>query len=273
MSLSVTNFAASVAELGLNVSCVRCSGPRIHELGALLSTLKGSMAVTAFANGAFRFATKLIDGNFLQLVTNRALHDANAQCPHSSVYDPNFKRSTYESFGKSESKQSVTFLLALLIVGAILLVAVLAVALSTKMIVRRRHRKWVASLPSRQVQMLWKEQRKQDDKDTLLDKSTVSMFLSDSIPFWLRWAMPVIILGNIGFFLSGHLSLGASITILASLGGQTFREENFFEFSVAKSTITIWNGMCLEMKGTLDARSHLTHFFHCSQLVARSWRF
>jgi hypothetical protein len=54
--------------------------------------------------------------------------------------------------------------------------------------------------------------------------------------------MPLVILGNIGFFLSGHLSLGASISIFGSIAGQSFEEDGFFEFSMGKSTIEIWNG-------------------------------
>jgi uncharacterized paraquat-inducible protein A len=53
--------------------------------------------------------------------------------------------------------------------------------------------------------------------------------------------MPVIILGNIGFFLSGHLSLGATVNIEARLAEQAFTVRNFFEFSMLRSTIEIWN--------------------------------
>jgi hypothetical protein len=41
--------------------------------------------------------------------------------------------------------------------------------------------------------------------------------------------------------LSGHLSLGATVNIEARIAGQTIRVEEFFEFSMAKSTIDIWN--------------------------------
>ena len=53
--------------------------------------------------------------------------------------------------------------------------------------------------------------------------------------------MPIIILGNIGFFLSGHLSLGATVNIEATLGEQSFKVDNFFEFSMLRSTVEIWN--------------------------------
>merc|ERR1712166_1546801 len=70
---------------------------------------------------------------------------------------------------------------------------------------------------------------------------TRSMFQSDKdIPFLIRYGMPVIILGNIGLFLSGHLSLGATVNIEAQIAGETISVDKFFEFSMAKSTIDIW---------------------------------
>ena len=71
--------------------------------------------------------------------------------------------------------------------------------------------------------------------------STESMFRSPDIPTLVRWLMPLIIVANIGFFLSGHLSLGATVNIEAELAGEKFRVEKFFEFSMAKSTVDIWN--------------------------------
>jgi hypothetical protein len=244
---------ASVAEVGLNISCIECTGPRIPELSDLLSTLKGSESVTKFANGALDFVTKLLEGNFAQVAADRALNDAKLQCPHSPDYDPDFQKPEYVGFEKSEGEDSITFFLALLIVAVGVFAVVVVVVLLTKLVVQRRHRKWVSSLSKSQVHVLWKEQLQQDDKNAALNETTVSMFMSDSIPLWIRWSMPVIILANIGFFLSGHLSLGASVSIMATLGGQSFTEEGFFEFSIAKSTIEIWNGTYnLEARSTRD---------------------
>jgi hypothetical protein len=241
-SLSVTQFMTSIAELALNISCVDCSSPRITELTELLSTNAGSEAVTDVANGLFDLVPKLIEGKFLQVATDRALNDAKMRCPHNSEYDPNYSGVEYEAFDIAKGDDSVPFFLALIIVGLVLAAATLSVVLTTKYIVRRRHRKWIKTLHNSELHLIWKEQRKFDDRNDFIDQFTRSMFRSEVIPKWIRWTMPLIILANIGFFLSGHLSLAASVTILASIGGQTFSEEGFFEFSVARSTIEIWNG-------------------------------
>ena len=241
-SLSVTEFKTRSAEIKLNISCVDCSSPRITELTELLSSNAGSDAVTDVANGLFDLLPTLIEGNFLQVATDRALSDARQRCPHSPDYDPNFSGVEYEAFDIAESDNSVPFFLALVIVGLVLVAATLSIVLTTKCIVRRRHRKWIHSLERRELNLIWTEQQKLDDKNRFIDETTRSMFQSETIPKWIRSTMPLIILANIGFFLSGHISLAASVTILASIGGQSFSEEGFFEFSVAKSTIEIWNG-------------------------------
>jgi len=56
----------------------------------------------------------------------------------------------------------------------------------------------------------------------------------------VRWGMPLIIVGNIALFLSGHLNLGATVYIEANLAGDTIKVDNFFDFSIYRSTIDIW---------------------------------
>jgi hypothetical protein len=242
VSLSITDFMATVAELTLNISCVKCSGPKIPELTDLLSSRKGSDAVTDAANGIFALVPKLLEGNFFQLAADRALYEAKIRCPHSPEYDPKFSGFEYEAFDIAKSETTVPFFIGLIIVGAVLSAITLSIVLTTKFIVRRRHLKWINNLPKNHRKLLMQEQHKEDNQNNLINKSTGSMFRSETIPLWIRWAMPIVVLANIAFFVSGHISLAASVTIIASLGGQTFSEEGFFEFSVAKSTIEIWNG-------------------------------
>lgn len=241
-ALSVSRFAASVTDALLNISCIECSGPRMPELTSLFASSDGSQAFVNFTNGVFDFVSELIEGSFMQVTLDRALNDARKKCPHSVEYEPNFNGFKYESFEQQDNEGTVTFLVAMLVVALILFVAVLAVAIATRLFVRRRHRKWVTSLPRTQLQLLWKEQNKQDEKNAALNEATTSMFNSSALPKWSRWGIPIILLMNIGFFLSGHLSLGASVVILASIGGETFTEDGFFEISIAKSTVKIWEG-------------------------------
>jgi hypothetical protein len=252
VSLAVAEFIGSVTDLALNISCVKCSGPRVPELSNLISGLKDSEDVTNFANGIFNFTTKLINGDFLQIAADRAVNDSKYLCPHSPSYDANFVRRNFTSLAESQDDSTISFFLGVVIVSGVLLLTVVAAILITKVIVRRRHGKWLQSLPTSSLRILRRHQMLKNETNTTLDTLTVSMFRSDTIPLWIRFAMPVVIVGTIGFFLSGHLSLAANVSILVTLAGQTFEDEGLFEFSVAKSTIQIWQGVLV---------SSVMHFF------------
>jgi hypothetical protein len=242
VSFSVTDLMASVVNLGLNVSCIDCSSPRMPELSNLWSELDNSEDLTRVANDLFDSASKLVEGNFLQVTVDRALNDAQKRCPHSPQYDSNFATPAYQGFDNGDQEETYKFFITLLIVVACLAAVVLVIVLTTRFIVRQRHRKWLATLPQSQVLKLWEQQNKEKEEESELNAKTTSMFSSSVVPCWMQWSMPVIILGNIALFLSGHLSLGASINILLQVGGQTFEEKDFFAFSMAKSTIEIWKG-------------------------------
>lgn len=241
--LSILTFLAQVDKLGLNITCYQCTGPGLEEFSKLLDEGNDSEAFTDFANGLFDFLNELVEGQFLQVIIDRALNDAPKKCPHRPEYDPEFEKNKYAPFETRQAEDSFTFFIAVIVVVAVAVAICLAIVLTTKVIVRRRHRRWVEGLSKRQVNLLLTDQQAEDGKQKQLNEATVSMFFSsDAIPAWVRFSMPMIILGNIAFFLSGHLNLGASVTILASLAGQDFAEEGFFEFSMARSTIEIWKG-------------------------------
>ena len=247
-SVSINNFVATVAKMGLKIDCVDCSSPKINELATLLvdqSEGEPSSDLTDVMNDAFQLVNELASGAFLRVLGDRALNAARMQCPHSPDYDPNFEQADYAPFEIEAEEESISFFIALIIILVVMLVAALTVVLTTKLVVRRRHRKWIAAMPRSQVRALYKQQHEEDAKQVEINESTASMFRSDIIPLWVRLFMPVVILGNIGLFISGHVSLGASVTIMVSIGGQPFRTDDFYEFQMAKGTIDIWNGTAM----------------------------
>jgi hypothetical protein len=245
-SVAVDYFAAVVETMGVKIDCLDCSGPKIMELSSLLTEQsKSGMSpdLTDTVNGAFELASELVSGTVFRVLADRSLNDARKNCPHSPDYDPNFDGVDYAPFAVEDEQDSVSFILALIIIGAVIFVIVSTVFLTTKLVVRRRHRKWLSLIPKSQVRALYKQQHDEDVRQAEINETTNSMFRSEIVPRWVRLFMPIVILGNIGFFLSGHLSLGASVTILVSIGGQTIRTNNFYDFSMATSTIDLWNGM------------------------------
>jgi hypothetical protein len=238
---TLEELAASISQLNLNVSCVECSSPRMSELTDLLSSQEAQEDVTEVANMILNYITQLMGGNFLQLQIDRMLNDAARKCPHSPLYEAFAKAIVYEPFETPNNDYAISYLILLggVTIGLILFVALVVIAV--KCIVRRRHKKWLGRLPHHQVRRMASQQGKEQELESELNATTRSMFQSSEIPKVIRWIMPLIILSNIAFFLSGHLSLGATVNIEAELAGEKVRVEKFFEFSMARSTVDIWN--------------------------------
>jgi hypothetical protein len=238
---ALAELAASISKLKLDVSCVECSSPRMSELTELLSSQEAQDDATEVTTMLLDYITELMGGNFLQVQIDRLLNDAARKCPHSPLYEADAKAVTYEPFEAPATDYSTTYLILLGCVTIALVLVVGLLVLTIKFIVRRRHKRWLGRLPPHQVRRLAVQQGKEKSVETELNATTRSMFFSPEIPSYVRWSMPLIILVNIAFFLSGHLSLGATVNIEAELAGEKFRVEKFFEFSMAKSTIDIWN--------------------------------
>mgnify|MGYP002783592630 CR=1 FL=1 len=238
---SVADLVTAIANLNLNITCVECTSPKMAELADLLSSRNAQDAAKETTTRILDYIQYLATGDFLQIQLDRALNDASKRCPHSPTYDPNFVSSSYDAAVVSSGDDSTTLLV--LLGGVVLgLVVVLGLAaFSVRWFVRRRHRKWLLTRTDEQVAVLAQRQKESDSREAQLDSDTKSMFTSPDIPVFVRWFMPIVILGNIGFFLSGHLSLGATVNIVAEFAGQKIVVEKFFEFSMAQSTLDIWN--------------------------------
>eukprot|EP00934_Nitzschia_sp_Nitz4_P004433 Nitzschia sp. Nitz4//scaffold14_size191712//8120//21306//NITZ4_001700-RA/size191712-processed-gene-0.39-mRNA-1//-1//CDS//3329536858//4423//frame0 len=238
---TLTEVIASFSSINLNVTCLECSSPRMDEFVAMLSSRDAQTEANEVARNIVEYAVGLLDGNFLQYKIDRALNEAAMKCPHSPSYIADASSADYASFIADTDDDSITFLMLLggTAIGLCLLVAL--VMSTIRCYVRHRHRQWVKKLTPEQVQLLEFRQEEEQKKENELNMATSSMFQSPTIPQIVRWTMPLVIIGNIGFFLSGHLSLGATVNIELSFAGEDIVVEKFFEFSMARSTIDIWN--------------------------------
>ncbi len=245
---TIVDFAATVAKLNLNVTCVECSSPGVIQLSELLtSSDEAQDDVTSIGNSLLMEAGSFISGDLLQVPIDRLLNDASKQCRHSSDYDPSFpisspKDDQYSDFDPIQIENSTTYLILVGIVSLALILLVTSLLFSIRWFTRRRHRRWIASLPTEQIEALKTNQRSDESLESALNSSTYSMFHSaEDIPLILRYGMPILVLGNIALFISGHLNLGATVNIEVNIAGERIRIDKFFEFSMAKSTIDIWN--------------------------------
>lgn len=228
-------------ELTLNVSCIDCSSPGIQQLSELVQSDEAAQSTTNAANILVGWAGNLLDGEFVQIFLDRAINEAPARCPHSPSYDPNYAGLELEPFAPVDPPgDSIWFLIAVAIgiVGAVLII--LVVGFIVKILVRRRHRRWLKTLPNNAVFRIYREQKKEDENELFLREQTSSMFTSNDIPKLVRYGIPVVILGNIALFLSGHLSIGGAVNVYIHFAGEDIVLENIFEFSVAQSAVQLW---------------------------------
>jgi hypothetical protein len=236
-------LAASVAGLNMSITCIDCTSPRMPELTEILSTKEAQEDLVEAMNRLLDYISDSLGGNFLQVQIDQLLNDSARKCPHSPTYEQNANATEYETlpYTVPNNDTSESLLVTLLVTTVTLALAVVSLVFAIKLFVRRRHRKWLQGLPPNQVRRLAHEQHEEEKAEAKLNAATQSMFTSPHVPKLVRWGMPFVILGSIGFFLSGHLSLGGTVNIEADIAGQKLRVDKFFEFSMAQSTVDIWN--------------------------------
>lgn len=240
-TMGLADIMVVFQNLFLNVTCVECTSPGIQELSDLLVTDEAAEATTEVANGLLKYATSLVDGEFIQIFLDRLLNEAPARCPVNPAYDPDFQGLELEPFEEVDPPDdSITFLL---IVGASTIGVILCfvvISYVVKCFVKRRHKKWLRSLPSEKVYRIYREQKREDETATYLRENTSSIFQSKNVPVLVRYLIPIIVVGNIGLFLSGHLSLGGSVSVYIKFAGEAIEIENLFALSVADSVIQLY---------------------------------
>jgi hypothetical protein len=239
---SLSGLEAHIGQLIMRAECTNCSSPRMSELITMLSDPQAQEETTEVANTLLDYITQLLGGNFLQTQLDRLLTDAARRCPHNPLFeDLDAAPLSYEAFEAPDSGYGTSYLILLGGLALASLVIFSIIVFTVRAIVRRRHSRWLQKLPPYQIKRLAHQQKQESTREDQLNSATTSMFKSQYVPCTVQWLVPIVILGNIVFFLSGHLSLGATVNITAEVAGEKFTIDNFFEFSIARSTIDIWN--------------------------------
>jgi Paraquat-inducible protein A len=237
-TLSLEQLSLSMKELNMGIKCFNCTSPGLEAWNELLQKPGASEEFTNVTNGYIQDVIGLFGVTFLQDLIDGILVDAQKKCPHTDNKDPDapaFKASV-GPLPPPDTENVMAYLLAIVVplfLGLFIWIAV-------RFIVHRRHKKWLQSLPSERVFLVQQKQEKEDHMEMELNELTTSMFKSDETPWFARYFVPFIVVVNIGFFLSGHLNLGGRALIDFYVAGETFRLDNFYEFSIAQSTLDLW---------------------------------
>ena len=219
-SLALADLAMVVAELKPEINCLSCTSPGIQELAELVSNPAAVDDVTEAANRVLEYVSQLLGGKFLQLQFDRLLNEAARRCPHSPLFEADPKPIQYEPLVDEPEDSSLKYIVTFGLIVVALLVTVGVLVSVIRCGVRRRHSNWVETISNPQAMLVLQQQAREMEIEKAVDSSTPSMFQSPDVPLFIRWIMPIIILGNIAFFLSGHLSLGATVDIDGEFAGE-----------------------------------------------------
>ena len=226
LTLALRKLKIDMESTRIQIECLSCSSPLFQDLDTTLSSDEAIADLTKLANGAVDYITGLLGGPFLQAQIDRALVDAPKRCPHSpdfvSVDAPRVQYQELQQLNASKPT-NWDFIIA---IGSVIVSVLLIAALSTsivKTVKWKRHKTWLASLSDREVMEYKAKDLGEQARALRMNANTTSMFKSSIIPGLLRYFIPISIIANIGFFLSGHISLGASVDIEAQIGGEAIR--------------------------------------------------
>ncbi len=232
-----------LSALRLNVTCISCTSPLFEELASLLSSPEAVSDVRDIINRVVNYVTNLLGGSFLQVQIDRILAESPLLCPHNQAYvrSGNYEEKEYDGFEyRKQPSDSITFLFY---IGATI-AACLLIAFCTFCIVqfinRKRQNRWIATLSQAELTFLKEKQKREDEVQYRLNAETTAMVLSPSIPLFVRMGIPIVIIATIGFFLSGHISLGASVDFDVNIAGEAFTIKEIFSFSMAQSVVDMW---------------------------------
>jgi hypothetical protein len=82
-------------------------------------------------------------------------------------------------------------------------------------------------------------------QDYVLRKRDVSLLFHPSISPWIRYGVFISILINLGFFISGHTSVGASVDLVAHFAGDELTYNTIYTFSLSSSLGDMWTACAI----------------------------
>lgn len=240
MPYILQNLTTSFAQLSLNVSCTDCKSEAMLKVAEHFSSAEGTQSGSDLAEGILELLTDTVGADFLALELDRQIANARFKCPHHPDYNPAAAERGFDEFDAIQREESLQFIISLAIVALVLIICLALFMTAIRVIARRQHKKWLETITDSQIVSVWDHQRKEKEIKNELNATSSSLVRTQAIPLFVRILIPIIIIGNVGLFLSGHLNIAASVNLLISLAGQDYRNDGFFEFSIATGTINLW---------------------------------
>lgn len=292
ITLSLADLAVSIAQTNFSVDCLDCSGPKFEELSALFDAPSAHVHAGQSFENVLNKLLSLVSSehSMLQTELDRMLVDAPKFCPHRPEYDPYAVRTQYDNYDTIvPTDDDAIFLLALIVAMACFAVGVLVITCVLRFIVLRRNRRWLMSLPREQLIAVYENQQIHREHAAAMNAASQSMITSKRLPLLVRLLVPVVLLANVGLFLSGRksslnsrrvfsscrsppadshnplhlqrrftdLNLGGEVQIYFELGGERIVISDFYSFSIAQSGVELWNAGARELAVSIISTEHV----------------
>jgi len=237
-TMDFREIAFSLAQAMPRMKCLNCTSPGMIDMVDLFNTNATAQLVTDFLNDVDEMVSSLLEGDFLQNRVDNFVVEAKTKCPHHPEYGKEPVYPAAASYSRTsftaEQGESIVVIIA---VGASSLFLFLAYK-STKKV---QSHNWEKGLSDDDEWHISRQKLGEKKREQILSERTTSLVTSGEVPLLARIMVPLVVIANIGFFLSGHLSLGATVNVDVQFAGETLTIDNFFEFSMAQSTIDMWN--------------------------------
>ena len=214
----------------VEVKCLECESAELQYYAEM------------FTGASFLYFTQsFITSGIIQNIVDKTMYKAVRKCPHSSLYDPNLSTTEFAPFEAPESGfSSAGTFQTLFAFFTTFVTLTFCAGYSVKHTTKRRYINWLNSLPHEEVVVLYHKHMQEKQENTRLTKITTSMVKCKEIPVVFRLAIPVIVVLNVGLFLSGHLNLGASLDINFFFADQPFKIEKLYTFAILQLVGDMW---------------------------------
>ena len=236
-TIYIDNLSLLASKVDIDASCISCKTENVELLVALIGAASLFIDLTGEINGLMESLTKGISGETgsFQSEIDNYISNAPMQCPSSPDYRSSDINSS-STVGRSSSSivpeldnffRNFAIFLGTLFIGLIIAVGY----------IRREKKRSLASLRegssgSEDMKMKHMAERQRENE---LNSETTSLFTSKAIPVFIRFLMPIVILGNIALFLSGHLSLCVTVDADINILGDRMEVE-VFTFTLLSSS-------------------------------------
>ena len=233
------------------IKCRTCTSPGFRDLQQTLSTEQASKDLKKLVNDIFDFLSNLVESSVVvQMEINKWVSDSTTRCaiasngffPDGSYKDVaslnNVETEDDKPVAVVDGKSHATLDYTLFAILGMLIGGML---MCCRVYNKEKH--WQRNLLSldKEIELKNQGKAKEDRQPSPLISAASSLFSSPHVPLFIRIGVPMVLVANGAFFLSGHLSLGALVRVFLNIAGEDVLIPDVFTFSMAQSTIDMWN--------------------------------